>query len=130
MILRRIIHRPGRRTDDKSRSISNRTGDDDVWLANLNKTGSDRFSDLSQTPQAAESHPVWNADGTQLAWASSASQNVDNNGIYVWDSTQPNLPPKWIGDGDWPAWNSHSDEIVTGVTNAKSTKDHRLYNTG
>ena len=98
--------------------ISNRTGDDDVWLADLNKTGSDRFSDLSQTPQAAESHPVWNADGTQLAWASSASQNVDNNGIYVWDSTQPNLPPKWIGDGDWPAWNSHSDEIVTGVTNA------------
>jgi len=98
--------------------VSNRTGDDDVWLADLNKTGPDRYTDVTQTPQAAESHPVWNSDGTQLAWASSSSQNVDANGIYVWDVTQPNQAPKWVGDGDWPAWNSHGDEIVAGVTGA------------
>src|SRR5271157_319923 len=32
--------------------VSNRTGDDDVWLADLDKTGPDRFTDISQTPQA------------------------------------------------------------------------------
>jgi len=96
--------------------ISDRSGDDDVWLADLDKTGSDRFTDLSKTPLAAESHPVWNPDGTQLAWASSVTQNVDNSGIYVWDLTQPNRPPKWIGDGSWPAWNARGDEIVAGVT--------------
>jgi TolB protein len=98
--------------------ISNRTGDDDVWLADLNKTGPGRYTDVTQTRQAAESHPVWNSDGTQLAWASSASQNVDSSGVYVWDVTQPNRSPKWVGDGDWPAWNSHGDEIVAGVTGA------------
>jgi len=101
--------------------ISNRTGDDDVWLADLDKTGSDRFTDISQTPQAAESHPVWNSDGTQLAWASFASQNSDNSGIYVWD-TSHNLSAQWVGDGDWPAWNAHGDEIVAGVTGANQQR--------
>jgi TolB protein len=98
--------------------VSNRTGDADVWLADLNKIGTDRFTDISQTPQATESHPVWNSDGSQLAWASASTQNVDNSGIYVWDSTQPNRPSKWVGDGDWPAWNTHGNEIVAGVTGA------------
>ncbi|MGA7194151.1 MAG: hypothetical protein WBW94_11005 [Anaerolineales bacterium] len=98
--------------------VSNRSGDDDIWLADLNKTGTDRFTDISQTPQVAESHPVWNSDGTRLAWASASTQNVDNSGIYVWDATQPNRPANWIGDGDWPAWNTHGDEIVSGVTDA------------
>lgn len=98
--------------------VSNRSGNDDVWLADLNKTGPDRYTDISQTPQAAESHPVWNPNGTQLAWASASTQNVDTSGIYIWDSTQPNRPAKWIGDGDWPAWNSHGDELVAGVTGA------------
>jgi len=98
--------------------ISNRTGNDDVWLADLDKSGTDRFSEISQTPQIAESHPVWNPNGTQLAWAGSATQNTDNSGIYVWDSTQPNRPAKWVGDGDWPAWNKGGDEIVAAVTGA------------
>ena len=98
--------------------VSNRTGDDDIWLADLNKIGADRFTDITQTPQAAESHPVWNSDGTQLAWASASTQNVDNSGIYVWDSTQPNRPAKWVGDGDWAAWNARGNEIVAGVTGA------------
>ena len=75
-----------------------------------------RTSAKRRKPQ--ESHPVWNSDGTQLAWASAALENVDNSGIYVWDSTQPNLPAKWVGDGDWPAWNAHGNEIVAGVTGA------------
>ena len=67
--------------------VSNRTGDDDIWLADLNKIGLDRYTDVTQTPQAAERHPVWNSDGTQLAWASASTQNADNSGIYVWDTT-------------------------------------------
>jgi len=98
--------------------VSNRTGDDDIWLADLNKIGTDRLTDITQTPQAAESHPVWNSDGSQLAWASASTQNVDNSGIYVWNSTQPDRPAKWVGDGDWAAWNAHGNEIVAGVTGA------------
>jgi len=96
--------------------VSNRNGNDDIWLADLNKTGEGRYTNISQTPHSAENHPVWNFDGTRIAWASSASQNLDTSGIYVWDVTKPNLAPRWVGDGDWPAWNPRGDELATGVT--------------
>ncbi len=43
--------------------ISNRSGDSDVWLANLDLAGEERYRNLSNTPLAAENHPVWNFDG-------------------------------------------------------------------
>lgn len=91
--------------------VSNRDGDEDIWLADLNKT-QDRFSDVSNTPQAIERHPVWSPDGNRLAWAT-VSQNMGYSGIYVWDATQPDRAATWVGDGDWPAWNARGDEIAT-----------------
>jgi TolB protein len=96
--------------------VSTRTGDAEIWLADLNKTDG-RFTNLSNTPQAVEDHPTWNADGSELAWSSS-SQNLERNGIYIWDSANPGLAASWIGDGDWPAWNKKSDEIVAAVNTA------------
>jgi TolB protein len=93
--------------------ISNRSGNADVWLADLNKTEG-RFVNLSDSPQSAESHPVWSADGSHLAWAGS-SQSLDYSGIYVWDASQPGRAASWVGDGDWPAWNARGDEILTAV---------------
>lgn len=85
--------------------------DGDVILADLDKTDSNRFKNLSNTDLAAESHPVWSPDGKKLAWASSAT-TVGQSGIYVWDSTQ-NTPATWLGDGDYPAWNTSGDQIIT-----------------
>jgi TolB protein len=93
--------------------ISNRSGDADVWLADLNKT-ENRFTDISNTPQAAETHPTWSPDGHYLAWASAPWDN-NYNGIYVWDASRPQQTATWVGDGSWPAWNANSDEIVTAV---------------
>ena len=92
--------------------VSNRGGDNDIWLADLDKTGTERYANLSNTPQAEENHPVWTTSGTRLAWASS-SQNIGYSGIYVWDESQPERPAHWIGDGDWPAWNTAEDRIVS-----------------
>jgi TolB protein len=92
--------------------VSNRGGDSDIWLADLDKTGAERYVNLSKTPQAEENHPVWTTDGERLAWASS-SQNIGYSGIYVWDGTQPERPARWIGDGDWPAWNTTGDQLVS-----------------
>lgn len=91
--------------------ISDRSGDSEVWLANLDIKDDSRFTNLSNTPQSAESHPVWNADGSRLAWTSD-SLHLGYSGIHVWEVDQPTRPARWIGDGDWPAWNTQGNQII------------------
>jgi TolB protein len=85
----------------------------DVYLADLDRTEDVRFQNLSNTPLASESHPVWSPDGTKLAWATQ-SQNIGRSGIYIWDATRQ-FPAQWIGDGNLPAWNAFGDQIITTV---------------
>ena len=91
--------------------VSDRSGDSEVWLADLDIKDDSRFTDLSNSPQSAESHPAWNADGSRLVWASDSLQ-LGYSGIYIWDVKQPTRPAQWIGDGDWPAWNPQSDQVI------------------
>ncbi|MGE5774589.1 MAG: DPP IV N-terminal domain-containing protein [Chloroflexota bacterium] len=93
--------------------------DGEVILADLDKTGDDRFENISNTELASESHPVWSYDGKRLAWAS-AAQTMGRSGIYVWDSSK-NVPAAWVGDGNWPAWNATGDQIITTIPAANST---------
>ncbi len=93
--------------------VSDRGGNQDIWIADLNKT-QDRFSDVSNTAQTIEAHPVWSPDGNRLAWAT-ASQNLDYGGIHIWDGTQPDRVAVWVGGGGWPAWNRRGDEIAASV---------------
>lgn len=91
--------------------ISNRGGDSDVWLANLDLTGEERYQNLSNTPFASENYPVWNYDGSQLLW-SSTSQTVGFSGLYIWEANDPNRAARWIGDGSWGAWNETAEKII------------------
>lgn len=83
----------------------------EVFLADLDKPDDERFSNLSNTLDASESHPIWSSDGTRLAWSSSA-QRVGRSGIHIWYAGR-NAPALWIGDGDYPAWNPTGGQIVT-----------------
>lgn len=94
--------------------VSNRSGNNDIWLADLDRTDASRFINLSNTPRASENHPVWRTDANQLAWASEA-QDFGLSGIYIWDGRQPALPARWIGDGDWPAWSRRGEELVVAL---------------
>ena len=85
--------------------------DGEIILADLDKTDDTRYANLSNTTDAAESHPLWSQDGTRLMWAAS-SQNVGRSGIYIWDSTR-NAPAVWVADGDYPAWNPSGDGFIT-----------------
>jgi TolB protein len=91
--------------------ISSRGGDSDVWLANLDLTGDERYQNLSNTPFASENHPVWNYDGSQLLW-SSTSQTVGFSGLYIWEANDPARAARWIGDGSWGAWNETAEKII------------------
>jgi TolB protein len=91
--------------------ISTRGGDSDVWLADLDLTGDDRYQNLSNTPFASENYPVWNFDGSQLLWTST-SQAVGFSGLYIWNANDPDRSAHWIGDGIWGAWNETAEQIV------------------
>jgi len=97
--------------------ISTRGGDSDVWLANLDLAGNERYKNLSNTPFAAENHPLWNFDGAQLLW-SSTSQTVGFSGLYIWNANDPTRSARWIGDGSWGAWNETAEKIVAVTSSA------------
>ena len=94
--------------------ISNRSGEPEVWIADLDKSGDNKFADISQSPQTVESHPAWSPDGTRLAWAS-ADPASGLTSIYVWDTSDPTSPALWAGSGDWPVWQDNS-HLATRLT--------------
>ncbi len=91
--------------------VSNRTGDDEIWAANLDKPDEGRFVNVSQAPGSAESRPAWSQDGSKLAWASRIE--AQPAAIYTWDSNRPDQLPRFAGNGDWPLWSVSGNEIAT-----------------
>jgi TolB protein len=91
--------------------VSSRGGDSDVWLADLDLAGDDRYQNLSNTPNASENYPVWNYDGSQLLWAS-ISQTLGFSGIYIWQADAPTRTARWVGDGNIGTWNEAGDQII------------------
>lgn len=107
--------------------ISTRGGDSDAWLANLDLAGEERYQNLSNTPFASESSPVWSRDGSQLLWAS-VSQTIGFSGLYLWDATDPGRAAHWIGDGILGTWDESAGRIlaVTNVPNRYFITAHDL----
>lgn len=88
--------------------VSNRSGEPEIWIAELGRTVNERFINISNNPDRIESHPAWSPDGSQLAWAAN-DPATGLTGIYVWEARNPNAPASLAGSGDWPTWldNSH-----------------------
>lgn len=95
--------------------VSSRGGDSDIWLANLDLAGDERYQNLSNTPFASESSPVWNYDGSQLLWAA-ASQTVGFSGLYIWDAASPDRSAYWVGDGFIGTWNEAANQVVAVIS--------------
>jgi TolB protein len=95
--------------------VSNRTGESEIWIANLDKTDETRYVDVSRNTGSAEAHPVWSYDGNLLAWGATSYSN-GLSGVYTWDIRFPDHLPHWIGDGDWPVWSEDASQIATRVS--------------
>jgi TolB protein len=73
--------------------VSNRTGENEIWLADLDSTD-ERFHNLSQNLKAADTHPAWSPDGGKLAWTT----GIDGyQNIVLLDFASPgNAPAPWL----------------------------------
>ncbi|MBI5933476.1 MAG: TolB family protein [Chloroflexi bacterium] len=94
---------------------SNRSGNPDIWLADLDRPDEGRFVNISASLQAAEGRPQWS--GEQLMWIAEA-QGINLGGAYIWDATQPARPARWIAEADLAAWNPSADKLMTVVRDA------------
>jgi TolB protein len=92
--------------------ISTRSGQSEVWLADLDKV-EDRYQNLSKNTNAIESHPIWSPDGRWLAWASTVTDNLQN--LYIWDTTRPANRPRLVSGGDWAAFSPRGDAIMASL---------------
>jgi TolB protein len=92
--------------------VSNRTGEPEIWLADLDIVGDERFRNISQNSNAREAHPIWSPDGARLAW--SAWENGYQN-LYMWEfeKEDPGNKPQYIGSGSWPVWSPDGKTILT-----------------
>ena len=93
--------RPGRRKGAKLPLFPLAPATEEIWLARLDNID-DRFVNISHSPLVQDRYPVWSADGHYLAWASERRRG--DRQIGVWDSQQPDLPARLIGEGDRAAW--------------------------
>ncbi len=101
--------------------VSTRTGDSDIWMADLDLTDAGRFSNLSNTPTAAEYYPAWDGTGSKLIWASTALTD-GYSGIYLWENGAADqsaqsgidnaLPVRRIGDGSRASWSTGDQAVV------------------
>ena len=91
--------------------VSTRGGGNQIWIANLDESGEERFIKLSQHYEAEAAHPAWSPDGRYLAWAAVTIEGLHN--LYVWDSTKPDHFPREIGGGEWPAWSPDGKALLS-----------------
>ena len=97
--------------------VSNRSGEAEIWLADLDQAADTRFTNLSHNPLGGEYHPAWSPDGSALAWSS----ELDGVRTLV---VQPVLQPaeegtpaspseRWsVGSGDWTAWSNDGSTLL------------------
>ncbi|MBD3218335.1 MAG: hypothetical protein GF310_08665, partial [candidate division Zixibacteria bacterium] len=63
--------------------VSTRGGREQIWLADLDKSGEDRLTLLDVTGEDRAKHPIWTSDGHVLSWASVGEDGLHR--IYSWD---------------------------------------------
>jgi eukaryotic-like serine/threonine-protein kinase len=86
------------------RQMEPQTGGADIWLMDLARHAGTRFT----FNPAADTHPVWSPDGSQIVFASSRSGSSDlyrkpssggGTAQLLYHSDEPNYPYDWSPDG-------------------------------
>ena len=100
--------------------VSNRSGEDEIWLADLDKSEELRFEDVSQNPSSEDTHPAWSPDGNTLVWVGEQDSMHQLNLMELSSTGETNITPSAVnkqnlGSGDWPVWSTDGEIILTSL---------------
>jgi len=92
--------------------VSTRSGDPEIWLADLDQAEENSFVNLSQRPLDLDSQPAWSPDGSALVWA---SVEAGYHNLFLWEKEQPPGESRNIGSGDLPVWSPDGKFVLTAL---------------
>lgn len=92
--------------------VSTRSGDPEIWLADLDQADETYFINVSQKPLNLDQHPTWSPDGSALAW-SSVQDGYHN--LVLWEVDSGAIGEDYIGSGDWPSWSPDGEFVLAGL---------------
>jgi TolB protein len=101
--------------------VSDRSGEAQVWLADLDKTGDQRFRNLSNDALSQDSHPVWSPDGRSLAWSSVKAGYHALMVMNFANGDSPDETSHLVGPGDWPAWSPDGRLLLASLLQPNQT---------
>ncbi|HDD54825.1 MAG TPA: hypothetical protein ENG59_01105 [Chloroflexi bacterium] len=99
--------------------ISDRSGQEEVWYANLDSPEEDKAVRIKNLPGSRVQHPSWSGDGRYLTWGLITTEG--NHTLISWDSQQPDKEPALVGSGDWPQWGEDSNLLYTVIEQPHQT---------
>ncbi len=97
------------RTGRRIAYVSNRDGNQDIYIISLDDPREDKALNVTNTPDVNEGNPAWSPDGATLAYSAVV------NGIpliYAVNVTQPGAEPTLVGQGAYPAWSPDGQELA------------------
>ncbi|MDX1436113.1 MAG: hypothetical protein R3335_04840 [Anaerolineales bacterium] len=89
--------------------VSDRSGDSEIWVANLDRPGEDQFVNVSRDTAATDLFPAWSPGGERLAWAGIREGLSQVKTVQAGESFSAPVP---AGSGDWPVWSPDGTEIL------------------
>jgi TolB protein len=101
--------------------VSDRSGVPQIWLADLDKTGEQRFRNLSQDLLSQDDHPAWSPDGHSLAWSAVKDGYHSVMVMKFGSGDQPDQPPRLIGSGDQPTWDPNGRLLLATLLTPNQT---------
>jgi TolB protein len=103
--------------------VSNRTGEDEIWLADLDIVDG-RFTNLSQSATTLDRSPVWSLDGSRLSWT---AERDGTRRPVIWPAGSDQRPAQLPAEGSRLAWSPDGSQLFS-VLHGPNQVDLTAYN--